>query len=83
MSVRKSNTIATDSHIISNCEEIGRALIDIHDIETDIQDGPAPTAIALEYLVEGFVEQRAELFDVKKRAEDGKTHVIYTGSDDQ
>ena len=83
MSVRTANTIALETHVVSNLEEIGRQIIDINDIETDVQDGPTPKAVAVEYLVTEYVQQHHRQFDVTQAASDGKREIVYTGSNRQ
>jgi hypothetical protein len=78
---RKDETIAAPNHVVSNLEEIGRHIIETHDIETDVQDGPAPRTIAIEYFVQWYLEQHSGIFNVSKPAEtDGNRNVTYTGS---
>lgn len=79
--VRQDETVAAPSHVISNLGEIGRHLIDIHDIETDVHDGPAPKTVAVEYFVEWYLEHNAEQFDISPAASDGNHNITYTGSD--
>ena len=77
--VRKQNTVAAPSNVISDIEEVGRAIIDINDIETDVQDGPAPKRVALKHLTTAFIENNPQLFEFKNDARDGRQQVVYNG----
>ena len=79
--MRGKASITTKPHVVSNCEEIGRCLIDQNDIETDIEDGPAEKTIAVEHMIEAFVDQHPRLFKKKPAGEDGETQVVYIGSE--
>ena len=78
---RKDETIAAPSHVVSNVEEIGRHIAETHDIETSVEDGPAPRSVAIEYFVEWYLQQHSGNFNVSKPADsDGNRNVTYTGS---
>jgi len=80
---RQENSVTIPSDVTGNIHKIGKAIIDIHGIETDVQDGPAPRSVAVEYLTDAFIENNLNLFERKPDAHDGKRQVIYNGDNNE
>jgi hypothetical protein len=81
MEGRGLDSIKAKSYAVSNFQEVGRAIMDLNDIEDDPENDISPKTIALEYLTEGFIENHRELFDSKPAGENGERQIVYVGSE--
>lgn len=77
---RKSKSIRAPSHVVATAQEVGRAIADEYDIDVDgsPQETPAPSTIAVDFLIQGYVENNREKFDRKRDAHDGEAQILYS-----